>query len=141
MAVQQPGDLVIASAGSAHQGWNTGQNLAMAVNFLDNFSLNRLLSQVCEDNFGPWPCVCGHPPLPDVASKRLLSRPMPFRALRFVQFAPGDSDPEFEPPKQSGIHIFAWLHSIRGHLQATLDSVLTAEDVFSRIYRVVYLNE
>jgi hypothetical protein len=44
VARQAPGDLIIADARGAHQGWNTGRNLASAVNFLDERTIRLIVS-------------------------------------------------------------------------------------------------
>jgi hypothetical protein len=59
VAVQQPGDLIVADGTSAHQGWNSGNNLASAVNYLDNPSLDAILQDHVDGNGRVrFPCVC-----------------------------------------------------------------------------------
>jgi hypothetical protein len=68
IARQAPGDLILADARGAHQGWNMGQNLASAVNFLDERSYRRIVSDVIRDGAAPWHCVCGQETIPDNVS-------------------------------------------------------------------------
>jgi len=48
VAIQQPGDLVLTHMESSHQGYNTGNNLAIAVNWASKDWLFHCLSQHTE---------------------------------------------------------------------------------------------
>jgi hypothetical protein len=57
---QKPGQLVLPDFRGAHEGWNTGPNLAISANFLDAESLQYIRqSMFTGDSLAPWPCVCG----------------------------------------------------------------------------------
>jgi hypothetical protein len=65
VALQAPGDLMIADGTSAREGWNTGNNLAAAVSYLDCSSIQNIWHNESdnEDRLR-FPCLCGVLPLP-----------------------------------------------------------------------------
>ncbi|KIM27436.1 hypothetical protein M408DRAFT_24645 [Serendipita vermifera MAFF 305830] len=67
--VQQPGDLFLPDAHAAHEGWNTGANMAEAVNYADMAAIRHIEETLMVDSSKKdvrcaWPCVCGEYPLP-----------------------------------------------------------------------------
>jgi hypothetical protein len=70
VAVQNPGDLIVADGTSAHQGWNAGNNLASAANYLDHPSLVAIWEKyIKEDGTVRFPCVCGETQMPSNGSQ------------------------------------------------------------------------
>jgi len=65
IAVQQQGDIILADARSGHEGWNTGMNVAEAVNYVDVPCMDFTHSEVYNtEGMVAWPCVCGIFPVP-----------------------------------------------------------------------------
>jgi hypothetical protein len=62
VAFQQPGDLILSDSLGAHEGWNAGENCALACNYIDSHTVSFLASQLfhpTRPSTGIWPCVCG----------------------------------------------------------------------------------
>jgi hypothetical protein len=61
VAIQQPGDLILSDSEGAHQGWNSGNNCAMACNYLDAPSILDIKANMFHEvnpNWGRWHCLC-----------------------------------------------------------------------------------
>jgi hypothetical protein len=127
VARQSVGDMVIAGSTSAHQGWNSGRNLALAANFLDGFSIQIIIKDVMRGKVAPWPCACGLKSLPPAACAKGSFLGLPLHTYCNGQV--GDV----------GSTIFQWIHNIIPYMYSDRDFLYEDPSRFARVWR--YLHE
>jgi hypothetical protein len=119
--------LIIAGSTSAHLGWNAGPNLAVAANFLDDFSIKIILQDVVDGEVGPWPCACGDLPVPKTAGVEETMMNLPRH--RYL-------DPN---AKDVGSTIFGWIHAAAPFISSDREYLHSHSGRFATVWR--YLHE
>jgi hypothetical protein len=119
--------MIITGSTSVHLGWNTGRNLAVAANFLDQFSIDIILRDIMDGEVAPWPCACGNPPVPRTA--RVDGTTMNLPRHRYTDGLANDA----------GSIIFGWINAIVPFIRADSEYLETNPGRFARVWR--YLHE
>jgi hypothetical protein len=119
--------MIVAGSTSAHLGWNVGPNLAVAANFLDDFSIDIIRREVMIDKEAPWPCACGDKRVPEKArgSGRFMDLPL----HKFLDDSADDV----------GSVIFGWIHRARRYIRENRTFLDADPGIFARAWR--YLHE
>jgi JmjC domain, hydroxylase len=127
VARQAEGDMIVAGSTSAHLGWNVGPNLAVAANFLDQFSIDIIHREVMHGKQAPWPCACGVKQIPHKAHApgTIMNLPRHFYMHDDVS--------------DVGSTIFEWIHRAIPYIQKSTDFLHTDAGAFARAWR--YLHE
>jgi hypothetical protein len=126
IARQAVGDMIIAGSTAAHLGWNAGPNLAVAANFLDQFSIDIILRDVMNGDVAPWPCACGNPVVPLAASVDGTTMNLPCH--RYLDPAADDV----------GSAIFEWIHYTIPFIESSSDYLHTDPGRFARVWRYLH---
>jgi hypothetical protein len=126
IARQAVGDMIIAGSTAAHLGWNAGPNLAVAANFLDQFSIDIILRDVMNGDVAPWPCACGNPVVPLAASIDGTTMNLPCH--RYLDPAADDV----------GSAIFEWIHYTIPFIESSSDYLHTDPGRFARVWRYLH---
>lgn len=135
VARQAPGDLIIADARGAHQGWNVGQNLASSLNFLDEHTIRNIASNVIRGGAGPWHCVCGREKIPKAVPSYTV--PEEHSTLGFILY----HNPHVVLDRTNSVFL-AWIHDAASVLSMPVDRLLDeGSHPFARwahLYRWMY---
>jgi hypothetical protein len=119
--------MIIAGSTSAHLGWNVGRNLAVAVNFLDAFSIDIIRRDVMDGTVAPWPCACGALKVPRGAAVDGTIMNLPCHT--YVH----------QDATDVGSAIFEWINRAIPYIQKNRDYLDTDTSRFALVWR--YLHE
>jgi hypothetical protein len=119
--------MIVAGATSAHLGWNVGPNLAVAANFLDNFSIDIICREVMDGEQAPWPCNCQEKKVPPAVRATGTIMNLPRHWFRH------------QDAHDVGSAIFEWIHLALPHIRKSRQHLMADTGRFARVWR--YLHE
>jgi hypothetical protein len=136
VAFQQPGDLILSDALGAHEGWNAGENCALACNYVDSHSVAFLASHMFDatrPSTGKWPCVCGEDPrpcvTPDTTKKRLSADWFDLKAAY---------DERGNPHGSVQRSILQWIRLLKDHLDTDPQLLLHSDTPNAEVIPILW---